>query len=263
MPSAGPHARARFAACTGGPPPVPRRARRRHRRPPAASTGRRTSPCRSSLPLATQLSATPPARQRLRSPVSRAMASRELQHDLLGHRLDRRGEIHLALRERSLRLARRSAEQRVEARVGHREAGAVVEVVEVEPEGAVVLDVDQVLLDEIGVPRLAVRREPHHLVLARVHLEAGVVGERRIEQAERVGKVDLADDLEAVAAAERQRRGRPFADAVHRQHGRALERRREERARRVAQVMLGEQELRLPVHGGARCVFSSLTSRLF
>src|SRR5690606_18521303 len=46
---------------------------------------------------------------------------------------------------------------------------------------------------------------------------------------------------------ERERRRRPLADAVHRQHGGAIERRRVKGARGVAQVMLGEQQLLPPV----------------
>ena len=49
--------------------------------------------------------------------------------------------------------------------------------------------------------RLAVGREPHHLVFAGVDLEAGVIGERRIKQAERMREVDLLEDLERVAVA--------------------------------------------------------------
>ena len=108
------------------------------------------------------------------------------QHDLVGHRLDRRGEIHLALGERGVRIARRAAEQRVELRRGHGEALAVVEVPHVHAERSVVAQVDQVLEDAIEEARLAVRREPHHLVLGAVHLEAGVVRERGVEQAERM-----------------------------------------------------------------------------
>ncbi len=44
----------------------------------------------------------------------------------------------------------------------------------------------------LDVLRLAVRREAHHLVFAGVDLEAGEVGERGIQQAERVRKAQLA-----------------------------------------------------------------------
>ena len=53
-------------------------------------------------------------------------------------------------------LARRPAEQRVELRARHRQAGAVVEVRLVHPERAVVPDVDQVLADRAA--RSAARR---------------------------------------------------------------------------------------------------------
>ena len=47
-------------------------------------------------------------------------------------------------------------------------------------------EIDQLIADRVDILRLAVRGEPHQLVLARVDLEAGEVGERRIEQAERM-----------------------------------------------------------------------------
>src|SRR5205823_2866745 len=60
----------------------------------------------------------------------------ELEDNLLRDGLDRGGEVHLALRQPLLGLARRPAEQRVELAVGHAQAGAVVEVLEVEAEAA-------------------------------------------------------------------------------------------------------------------------------
>ena len=51
------------------------------------------------------------------------------------------------------------------------------------------MNLDDMIPDRLNVARLAVRREAHHLVLARVNLEAGVVGERRIEHPERVRKL--------------------------------------------------------------------------
>ena len=55
-------------------------------------------------------------------------------------------------------------------------------------------------------------------------------------------EMQLLEQRELVAAADRGRRRAPFADAVHGEHHRILERRGIERARRVAHVMLGEQE---------------------
>ena len=55
-------------------------------------------PSRSSRPLATQFSATPPAMTRFFMPVSRCGRA-HAQHDLLGHRLDAGGQVHVPLLE--------------------------------------------------------------------------------------------------------------------------------------------------------------------
>jgi hypothetical protein len=123
----------------------------------------------------------------------------------------------------------------------------VVEIVEIEAERAVVLDVDQLVADHVHVFRRAIGREPHQLVLARIDLEAGIVGEGRIEQAERVREMDLFVDRELVAFAERDRRRGPLADAVEREHQRALVRRRIEGGRRMAQMVLAERQAIVPV----------------
>ena len=51
-----------------------------------------------------------------------------LEHDVFGHLLDRRGHVHVLLRERRLGLARLVAEQVVEALRRHPQPGRVVEV---------------------------------------------------------------------------------------------------------------------------------------
>ena len=158
------------------------------------------APSRSTLPLPTQLSATPPARQRFSIPYVLASVARHAQHDLLGDLLHRGGKIHVPLRELGLRIARRAAEKLVELRRRHGEAGRVIEVALVEPEGAVVLEVDHVVEDEVGVLGLAIGREAHDLVLARIDLEAGVVGEGGVQQAEAVRPADLALCLERIAS---------------------------------------------------------------
>ena len=118
----------------------------------------------------------------------------------------------------------------------------------VQPERAVGLEVDQVVEDQLGVLRLAVGREPHHLVFAGVDLEAGVVGEGRIEQPERMREVQSpCASRDRLPRPNADRRGRPLADAVHREDHRLVERRRKERAGRVALVMLGEQQLAFPI----------------
>ena len=68
------------------------------------------------------------------------------QHDLLGHRLDAGRQVHVPLLQRRLGSARRTAEQPVKPAVGHRQPLAVVEIIHVQPEAAVGLEVDQVLV---------------------------------------------------------------------------------------------------------------------
>ena len=102
---------ARLAEVAGARAHRPRRARRRHRPPRAESRCRSNGPSRSRRPLPTQFSATPPARHRLLEPVSRCAVLRHPQHHLFGDLLDRRGKVHLALRQRRFGLARRAAEQ--------------------------------------------------------------------------------------------------------------------------------------------------------
>ncbi len=53
-------------------------------------------PSRSRRPLATQFRATPPARQASRSPVIAAACAGHAQHDLLGHLLDRAGQVGIS-----------------------------------------------------------------------------------------------------------------------------------------------------------------------
>jgi hypothetical protein len=171
-------------------------------------------------------------------------------HHLLGDELDRCGDIHLPLRQELLGRSRRGAEQLVELAIGHAQAGAILEVREVEMEGAVRLDLDQVVADQRGVFRLAVGREPHHLVLAGIDLEPEIVGERRVEQAERMRKMDLAVDLDRVVLAQPRRGRRPLADAIHGQDRRASEGRWIEGAGGVRLVMLGEHQLLGDVDAG-------------
>ncbi len=163
-------------------------------------------------------------------------------HHLLGHLLDGGGDVHVALRQLGVGPTRRAAEQGVEPRWGHRQAVCVRDVAQVESKRPVGLEVHQVLADRLRVHRLAVGGESHELVLAGVDLEAAVVGERGVEQAERVREPQLGVEADPVAAPDALRRGRPLPDAVEGEDRRLLERRGEERARGVGLVVLGEQE---------------------
>ena len=63
-------------------------------------------------------------------------------------------------------------------------------------------------------------------------------------------EVQFLAHLQMIAASERDRCGRPFADSVHGEDHGLLERGRKERGCRVALVVLREQELALPIEVG-------------
>ncbi len=212
---------------------------------PAAGWIQRSSkgPSRRRRPLATQLRATPPARHR---PALAGQARRGAGHpqdDLLGHLLDRPGQVHLPAGEVRLGRPRRAAEHVVEAAVGHAQRGQVAEVLPVDRERAVVVEVDQVVEDGVHVAGLAVGGEAHQLVLAGVDPEAAVVGERGVEQAEGVREVELADHLDLMAPPHPDARGGPLPHPVEGQDRRGLERRGEEGRSGVALVVLGVPEV--------------------
>src|SRR6185503_8502383 len=73
------------------------------------------------------------------------------QHDLLAHVLNRARQIHLALGELRLRRASRSVEELREGLIGHRETREVPEVLLIQFEGAVGLEVDEMIVDPLHV----------------------------------------------------------------------------------------------------------------
>ena len=197
-----------------------RRASRRHRRRRAESRDRRSRLRASSRPLATQLSATPPARTRFFMPVCSSTWRADPKHGLFGDDLDAGGQIHVPLFEGRLGLAGRPTKKLMESSVRHRQALAVVEVAHVEPEAAVRLQIDQVLEDLVAVNRLAVGSQAHQLVFAAVDLEAAIVGERRIQEAQASG--EMRCDRSAGCDSPRQRQKRPWS--THRRRPRSRSR---------------------------------------
>src|SRR5262245_55140749 len=111
---------------------------------------------------------------------------RHLQHHFFSNSLNTSREIHLALRYRRLRRARRSVKEFVKSAVRHAQTLRVAEVFLVEFQAAVVAHFKQVILDLIDVSRLSVRRQAHDLVLAIVDFESGVVSESAVEQSQTV-----------------------------------------------------------------------------
>ena len=56
------------------------------------------------------------------------------------------------------------------------------EIVQVQLQRAIGLYVHQIVENLLGVDRPSIRRKAHHLVLARVHLEAGELGKCRVQK---------------------------------------------------------------------------------
>ena len=67
---------------------------------------------------------------------------------------------------------------------------------------AVIFEIEQIIENQIDILGLTVRRKPHQFVFARIHFETGVIRERRIEQAERMRKIDFPLRREFIALAE-------------------------------------------------------------
>src|SRR5262249_27817104 len=71
--------------------------------------------------------------------------ARAAQHDLLGDDLNRRGDIHLALRDRRFGASRRTSKQAIEPPRGHGESMAIIEILHGHPERPVGLEIDQLV----------------------------------------------------------------------------------------------------------------------
>jgi hypothetical protein len=169
----------------------------------------------------------------------------DLLHDFLEHYLDGGGQVHVHPAEGRLGLAAGHAEELLEGPAGHGQAGMVVEVLEVQAEGAVFADVDEVLVDKVLVFRLAIGGQAHQLVLARVDPEAAEVGEGGVEHPQRIGESHPLDDLEVVALGPGHRQGVPLADGVDGQDGGVLEGRGVEGRGDVRGVVGGEKDLQV------------------
>ncbi len=173
------------------------------------------------------------------------------QHDLLENGLNRRGQVGVPLRDAILGPARPASEQRMEARVGHGQAGAKIEVIQVQAKGAVGLYIDEVFADLGRVDAFAIGRQAHQFVFPGVDLEAGIVGEGRIQQTERVRVANFPQQLQFPSASDAETCRGPFACAVQGEHRGGFKRAREEGAGCVTLVMFGEQQLAVPlgIHG--------------
>ncbi len=93
----------------------------------------------------------------------------------------------------------------------------------------------------IHITRLAVGRQPHHLVLALVDPKAQVRRDRGVEQAEGVEKMNLLEHLKRRALSPAIRRRSPFAHPIDGEQG-SLTKSRIEKGTRGVGVMMVEKE---------------------
>ena len=107
----------------------------------------------------------------------------------------------MTLGQKFVRITRRTAEQSVELLVGHPQTCAVIEIRLFEAEAAVLLKIEKTVEDQVLECGLAVGRQAHDLVLARIYLEANVIGERGIQQTQRVRKMDFLNYLKIITFA--------------------------------------------------------------
>ena len=145
----------------------------------------------------------------------------------------------MVLRHRIVGPARRT-EEGGESRAGHGLALEETEIVQIQPERAVGLEVEEVLLNLSGEAGRTIGREAHEFVFAGVHPKTGVMGEGRVKQAERMGETLFTEQFQPVVLAAAEGGRGPLADAVEREDGGAGERRGEKRAGSMRFVMAGK-----------------------
>ena len=89
----------------------------------------------------------------------------------------------------------------------------------------------------------AVRREPHHLVLVAIVGKAEILGQRLIEDAERMREIDAAVDTDVAALARSPGGAGEIAEAVDRDDHRLVERRDVKGRGEMREVMLDVMHL--------------------
>ena len=127
----------------------------------------------------------------------------KLQDDFFRDDLHRTRQIHMLLHEGLCRITWRPAEQGTKAIIGHGQAGAIIEIIHIHPEGTVFFDIDKMVVNLLNVLWLAIRSQAHDLVFPVIHLEAQIIGEGGIKHADGMGKADFFCQCKVI----------PFADA--------------------------------------------------
>ncbi len=188
-----------------------------------------------------------------RDPRALPEGADEVEVRLLQHRLEGGGDVLVRRSQLAVRLPRRperllellrveTADRRRPLVPGHVDALLVVqEVVEPQLEEVAFRADDPAHLVEEA--RGAVRGQAHHLALVAVLGEAEPLGDRGVEDPERVREEHSLEDPERRSTALGQHRAGEVTEAVHGEDRRVLERRDEEGARHVRLVVLDVVQL--------------------
>src|SRR6185295_1382495 len=144
--------------------------------------------------------------------------ARHPQHYFFSDYLDAASQIHFALRQLRLRLARWSAKDLVKRTVGHSEAVRVTEVFVIHSNAAVVTNIEQFVFDRTYKCWLTIRRQTHDFVFTTIHFEAGVISERTVQETEAVGITKFFEETYLVTLAYTDGTRGPFTDTVDRKN---------------------------------------------
>src|ERR1700754_1319180 len=138
----------------------------------------------------------------------------ELAHqDFFKHVLKTAREILMEVENLSSRLPWRMTKQTRHFVGVHSVERSEVEITQVKSILATRL-VDNQLPDQVGVAWLAIRRKPHHFVLAFVDLKTQVAGNRAVEQSERMWKLNRFQNLKIIAGATPEAGRVPLTDSI-------------------------------------------------
>ena len=111
-----------------------------------------------------------------------ASVSRQAQHDFFGDDLNGSCNVHVTALDRCFWPARRPAKQAVKILVEHGGAAQEIEIIEVQPEGTVRFQIEQVLVNGVDEFRLPIGSKAHELVLAGINAKTAIGGEGRVQQ---------------------------------------------------------------------------------
>ena len=106
----------------------------------------------------------------------------QAQYGFFGGELDAGGQIKLALGGPRAQRTGWASEEPAESSVDRLQPFMEIEIVHVEPEGAVGFQADEMFEYGLRVNRSSIGRQPHHLVFGAVDPEAQVLGKSGIKE---------------------------------------------------------------------------------